>query len=55
MGLRDLEQLYNIKLLIHMLTSICLVVWIAKKEKKIRYHQLLFYLTVLSGVLTLVE
>lgn len=54
MGLRDVEQLYLVKQVIHLIIGACILVWVAKKERKTRYHQLLIYLAVVSSVLCIV-
>lgn len=54
MGLRDVEQLYLVKQVIHLIIGACLLVWVAKKERKTRYHQLLVYLAVVSSILCIV-
>lgn len=55
MGLRDVEQLYLVKQVIHLIIGACILVWVAKKERKTRYHQLLIYLAVVSSVLCIVR
>lgn len=51
MGLRDLEQLFVVKLLIHLVIGVCLTIWVVKKDKKTRYHKLLLYLAIISCLL----
>ena len=55
MSLRDYEQVYIVKLLLQVIVAVCLMVWIVKKERKTRYHRLLGYLAVVSGVLCIVS
>ncbi len=51
MALRDFEQLYIVKLLLHLVAALCMIVWIIKKDRKTRYHQLLGYLVAISAIL----
>lgn len=54
MGLKDLEQITLIKLVLNLTVSIALFIWMAKRDNKTRYHQLLIYLTVNITILVLV-
>lgn len=55
MGLREIEDLFLIKLAIHTIISISMLVWIVNKERKLRYHKLLIYLCSVSLLLSLVD
>lgn len=54
MGLREVEGLFMVKQLIHMITAVALLLWLLNNEKKLRYHRLLVYLAGISLIMSLV-
>lgn len=55
MGLREIEDLFMIKLVVHVIISVSMLLWILNKERKLRYHKLLVYLCSVSLLLSIVS
>jgi hypothetical protein len=54
MGLREIEDVFMIKLAVHVIISVSMLVWIVNKERQLRYHKLLVYLCSVALLLSLV-